>query len=73
MKTQAQDFTRYHDLRREMQSMIRSGKIHYLTFDDLFTEFVEITNRHGGLPPVPTDIDAADQELAEMGVEQGTR
>lgn len=71
MKTQAQDFTRYHDLRRQMQSMIRSGKIHYLTFDDLFAEFVEITNRNGGMPPIPDD--GTEMEMCELANEQGLR
>lgn len=73
MKTPTADFTRYHALRHQLTAMIRSGQKDDQLFTDAWEEMEQITNRNGGLPPVPTDADALDQELAEMGVEKGLR
>lgn len=66
-------FTRYHELRRQMSAMIRVGQKDYQLFNDAWTELEEIKNQCGGLPPVPEDAEAMEQEMAEMENESGNR
>jgi hypothetical protein len=67
------DWQRYNQLSHRCREMIRDGQIHYALFDDAFAEITEIKRRHGGMPPVPDDEWAMEQELVEIGVENDLR
>lgn len=73
MKTQAQDWIRYNDLRRKCTAMIRAGQKDYQIFWDMWEELEAIKSKHNGMPPIPDDPNALDQEICEMAVENGLR